>query len=294
MPIRDQQKVRPAAVAGRFYEGDALGLRRRMAETEAAQTMPRLLGAAVRGCVLPHAGYLFSLGVAMRTLGAARGGVWKRVVILGPSHYVGFRGLAAATFTSWRTPFGDLSTDVDALEGLEAAENPLLRVNDQAHGREHSLEVIFPMLQYFFGSPLVVPLVVGGITPDDARVVAALLAPLDGPETLWVISSDFTHYGRSFDYTPFGPSIDSASLRKLDGEGAELIARRDLAGFTDFLGRTGATICGAHAIAIYLALLELCDPARRVTGEIAAMADSGMVTGDYSCVVDYAGILFHR
>ena len=70
MPIRDQQKIRRAAVAGRFYEGEALDLRRRMAETE-AQLPPPAADARttpVRGCILPHAGYLFSLGVAMETM----------------------------------------------------------------------------------------------------------------------------------------------------------------------------------------------------------------------------------
>ena len=108
MPIRDQQKVRRAAAAGRFYEGDALSLRRRMAETEAGLPPEVPAGKTVRGCVLPHAGYMFSLGVAMETLRAARHCGCSKVVLLGPSHYVGFRGIAAATFTSWRTPFGDL------------------------------------------------------------------------------------------------------------------------------------------------------------------------------------------
>ena len=109
MPIRDQQKIRRAAVAGRFYEGEALDLRRRMAETEAQ--LPPVSGrkdATVRGCILPHAGYLFSLGVAMETMREARQGKYRNVVLLGPSHYIGFHGVAGSTFTSWRTPFGDL------------------------------------------------------------------------------------------------------------------------------------------------------------------------------------------
>ena len=81
-------------------------------------------------------------------------------------------------------------------------------------------------------------------------------------------------------------------LNRLDREAAERIAARDLDGFCRFLGRTGATICGANPIALYLALLDRVDPERKISGEIVSMADSGEVTGDYSHVVDYAGILF--
>ena len=119
-----------------------------------------------------------------------------------------------------------------------------------------------------------------------------MFAAIDSPETLWVISSDFTHYGENFRYAPFGESVTPEELNRLDREAAERIAARDLDGFRRFLGRTGATICGANPIALYLALLDRVDPMRRISGEIVAMADSGEVTGDYSHVVDYAGILF--
>lgn len=294
MPIRDQQKIRRAAVAGRFYEDDALDLRRRMAETEAR--LPRLSDAAggtVRGCILPHAGYLFSLGVAMETLRKARHGNCRHVVLLGPSHYVGFHGVAGSTFTSWRTPFGDLSTALTLQEKLEQSGNPLIQISDAAHAQEHSLEVEFPLIQYFLGSPEILPLVVGGLAPADLEPLAETFAAIDSPETLWIVSSDFTHYGENFRYTPFGLKAPPEELNRLDREAAERIAARDLDGFRRFLGRTGATICGANPIALYLALLDRIDPERTISGEIVAMADSGEVTGDYSHVVDYAGILFH-
>ena len=185
MPIRDQQKIRRAAVAGRFYEGEALDLRRRMAETEAQ--LPPVSGrkdATVRGCILPHAGYLFSLGVAMETMREARQGKYRNVVLLGPSHYIGFHGVAGSTFTSWRTPFGDLSTALSLQDKLEQSGNPLFQISDAAHAQEHSLEVEFPLVQYFLGSPEILPLVVGGIAPADLDPLAEMFAAIDSPETL--------------------------------------------------------------------------------------------------------------
>ncbi len=295
MPIRDQQKIRRATVAGRFYEEEALDLRRRMAETEAklppvSSASPR--ATAVRGCILPHAGYLFSLGVAMETMREARHGNYRHVILLGPSHYVGFHGVAGSTFTSWRTPFGDLSSALTLQDKLEQSGNPLFQISDAAHAQEHSLEVEFPLIQYFLGAPEILPLVAGGIAPADLEPLAEMFAAIDSPETLWVVSSDFTHYGSSFRYTPFGPTADPAELNRLDREAAERIAARDLDGFRRFLGRTGATICGANPIALYLALLDRIDPERKISGEIVATADSGEVTGDYTHVVGYAGILF--
>lgn len=110
MAIRDQQKVRLSAVAGTFYEGDSLLLRRRLAEAEGKLPPPDPQAPAVRGVVLPHAGYLFSLPTAMAAMAPLRKRQVSRVILLGPSHYIGFRGIAVPTFNRWRTPFGDLST----------------------------------------------------------------------------------------------------------------------------------------------------------------------------------------
>lgn len=110
MAIRDQQKVRLSAVAGTFYEGDSLLLRRRLAEAEGKLPPPDPRAPAVRGVVLPHAGYLFSLPTAMAAMAPLRKRQVGRVILLGPSHYIGFRGIAVPTFNRWRTPFGDLST----------------------------------------------------------------------------------------------------------------------------------------------------------------------------------------
>ncbi len=297
MAIRDQQKVRLSAVAGRFYEGDALALRRRMAETEAELRLPAADSAgaaAFHGCILPHAGYLFSLKTAMATLAAARGGAYDAVVLLGPPHYHGFSGVAASTFGRWRTPFGDLSTATELLAALEQAGDPALVIRDDVHTPEHSLEVQFPLIQYLLGTVPVLPLLVGSMSLASTRAFARTLAGIDNGRLLYLISSDFTHYGENFRFRPFGEPVKE-QLRALDDEGLKFLTDRDLNGFVQFLGRTGATICGAQAIALYLALLEELDPERQVfSGEVISRSDSGETTGSYDCVVDYAGVRFSR
>ena len=137
MAIRDQQKVRLSAVAGTFYEGDSLLLRRRLAEAEGKLPPPDPQAPAVRGVVLPHAGYLFSLPTAMAAMAPLRKRQVSRVILLGPSHYIGFRGIAVPTFNRWRTPFGDLSTAVELIGTMGEWNSPLVAVRDDAHIKEH-------------------------------------------------------------------------------------------------------------------------------------------------------------
>ena len=293
MPIRDQQKVRLSAVAGMFYENDPLILRRRLAEAEGKLPPVDPDAPEAKGVVLPHAGYIFSLPTAMAALGFLRKKKIGKVILLGPSHYVGFRGIAAADYSRWRTPFGDLSTATELLDEMEQWNSPLVTVRDDAHVKEHALEVQFPLIQYFFGQPEVLPLVVGALSMEDVLHLAPRMAGLDTPETLWIVSSDFTHYGSRFRYVPFTEEVPKR-LRAQDHAAAELVANRDLSGFAAFLGKTGATICGTNPIALFLATLDVIDPDRLFHGEIAAESNSGELTGDYGNAVGYEGIVFRK
>ena len=270
MAIRDQQKVRLSAVAGTFYEGDSLLLRRRLAEAEGKLPPPDPQAPAVRGVVLPHAGYLFSLPTAMAAMAPLRKRQVSRVILLGPSHYIGFRGIAVPTFNRWRTPFGDLSTAVELIGTMGEWNSPLVAVRDDAHIKEHSLEMQLPLVQYICGQPEVLPLVVGSLSMQDVHSLAPLMASLDAPGTLWILER----------------------LREQDHAAAELIANRDLPGFAAFLGRTGATICGMNPIALFLGILDVLDPAHEIKGRIAAESNSGELTGDCSNAVGYESICF--
>ncbi len=291
MAIRDQQRVRLSAVAGTFYEGDALLLRRRIAEAEAKLPPADPAAPRVKGMVMPHAGYVFSLPTALAALAPMRKHTVEKVILLGPSHCIGFHGIAAPTYNRWRTPFGDLSTAVELLDEMERWESPLIAFRDDAHEREHSLEVQLPLIQYFFGLPEVLPLVVGSLNMADVRALAPKLASLDTPGTLWIVSSDFTHYGNRFRYVPFSEDVP-ARLKAQDHEAAELIAKRDLSGFAEFLGKTGATICGMNPIALFLGVLDELDPNRGIEGCVVAESNSGDLTGDFSSAVGYASICF--
>ena len=203
--------LREPAVAGLFYPAD---------RDELHATVSALLGdappvadaadAPPKALILPHAGYVYSGEVAAsgyRLLAPVRERV-RRVLLLGPAHRVAFPGLAASNATRFRTPLGDVRVDVETVGAL--LRLPHVRLLDEAHALEHSLEVHLPFLQEALADFRVVPLVVGDAGPD--QVGAVLDAAWGGDETLVVISSDLSHYH------------DYDTARQRDGATSEAIA----------------------------------------------------------------------
>jgi AmmeMemoRadiSam system protein B len=181
--------IRPPAVAGTFYPADERTLRAKVvAYLDAARTnVP-----APKAIIAPHAGYVYSGPVAATAyarLEESRITV-NRVILLGPAHFVPFEGLAASSAKAFATPLGTVPVDQHSLETI--MHMPWVRVLDEAHAREHSLEVHLPFLQETLNDFSIVPLLVGDSTP---REVGEVLDTLwGGPETVIVISSDLSHY----------------------------------------------------------------------------------------------------
>lgn len=196
--------LRPAAVAGAFYPGDAGQLSRTLDDllAEARRHTPPK-APPPKAIIAPHAGYVYSGPVAARAYArlAPLAGRVTRVVLLGPAHRVAFRGMALPTVDAFATPLGPLRLDRAAIAGVVESV-PGCGYSDQAHAEEHSLEVHLPFLRAVLGDVALVPVCVGEARPED---VAALLDHLwGGLETLIVVSTDLSHYldydtGRRFD-----------------------------------------------------------------------------------------------
>jgi hypothetical protein len=183
--------VRPPAVAGKFYSDDPEELRAAVRDyldapfTESAVLPPKAI-------IVPHAGYVYSgpiAGSGYALLKESRGTI-TRVVLLGPAHTVAFQGLAASGADVFETPLGPVPVDTAAVS--ELLQLPQIQLLNEAHAREHSLEVHLPFLQETLADFQLIPLVVGQTTP--AEVSEVLEALWGGPETLIVISSDLSHY----------------------------------------------------------------------------------------------------
>lgn len=205
--------IRPSAVAGMFYPEDAAQVMRQL-ETCWADAKPHPGLGVPKAVIVPHAGWIYSGAVAASAYGLlkpARGSI-TRVVLLGPSHRVAFRGMAVSEADQWASPLGAVKLDRDAIARV-VGHVPMVGTLEQAHAQEHSLEVHLPFLQKVLGDFSLIPVVVGDATPEQ---VAALLDALwGGPETLIVVSTDLSHY------------LDYASCRDLDSRTRDAIENLD-------------------------------------------------------------------
>ena len=279
-------EVRPPAVAGAFYPGNVAEL-----EKDVRTYLRGASGQVPAAVIVPHAGYVFSGPTAGRAFAALGGGRFTRVILLGPSHYMGFGGgaLPSPDVTAFATPLGAMPVDRQAVATL--ARYPEFQGPAGAHAREHCLEVELPFLQETVGSVPIVPILVGHATDRAlAAAMARRLAELVGPGTLVVVSSDFTHHGAPYGYKPF--AADRTLPAKLIALGRSTAARAaalDARGFWQQVDVSGDTICGARPIGV---LLELLDHAFQGTGKVVDVTTSAEASGELAQVVAYAGVDF--
>lgn len=279
--------VRPPAVAGGFYPADAEQLGRMVDGLLARAPEP---SGVPRAIIVPHAGYVFSGAVAAEAFRGWKGAAAKRVILLGPSHHMGFEGAAlpAEEITAFSTPLGTLPLDRAALARLRRL--PGFDGPPEAHGPEHSLEVELPFIQRTLGTVKIVPILVGPRTSrEDARKLARALVPLLGADTLVLASSDFTHHGASYGYEPFPQEGLGERLVRLGRATAGRAAAMDPLGFWEQVEVAGDTVCGRHPIEV---LLELLAHAFTGSGRVLDVTTSGHVSGDFSRCVTYAAVAF--
>jgi len=261
-------KVRPPAVAGRFYPADPIELRQLI--TDLLAEVPPATGPSPKALIAPHAGYLYSGPIAASAYAQfipARDQI-KRIVLFGPSHYVAVDGLATTSAEAFATPLGIVPVDVEAVR--EARLLPQVRELDEAHAQEHSLEVQLPFLQCVLGDFTLVPLAVGDATPEEiSQVLDALWG---GPETRFVISSDLSHYQ------------DFQTARRLDRATAKAIEALKPAG----IGEERA--CGRMPIR------GLLQSARRhgLRARTVDLRNSGDTAGPHDRVVGYGAFVFEE
>ncbi len=207
------RSARRPAVAGTFYPDDPAELRAAVdGYLDAAQGG----GETPKALIAPHAGYIYSGPIA----GAAYAGVRahadriERVLLIGPAHRVPLRGLASSGAGAFSTPLGDVPVDREAVDALLTL--PQVTEMEQAHAREHSLEVHLPFLQRALGHFSLVPLVAGDASADEVAEVLEML--WGGAETLIVISSDLSHY-RDYDTARRLDAATTGAIEALDPAG---------------------------------------------------------------------------
>ncbi len=278
--------IRQPVLAGTWYPADPVELATTADQFLAkADTALRPAGRPLLA-VVPHAGYVFSGQTAGKLLGLLRDTPVQRIVIMAPNHRIALDRIALSGAAAYATPLGTIEVDQAATAQLSASE--AFTTNDQAHAQEHAIEIQLPLIQRTWPTnvPRIIPMLVPSMTSTLATEAAAVLASLADNNTLFMVSTDFTHYGASYGYVPFTDNLPAA-LEELDSGAILKILAGDADGLRRYGQKTGITMCGLEAAAI---ALEQGLPA----GYEAALIDysrSGDRNGDYSLSVSYASIL---
>ncbi len=226
--------IRPPAVAGSFYPDDPAILSAVVEDFLAEVPGPPDDGPPgdnwPKAVIAPHAGYIYSGPVAASAyarLKRAAGRV-RRVVVIGPSHYAAFPGIAAPAAEAFETPLGRVPVDAAAI--AEIRDLPQVAIADGPHIQEHSLEVQLPFLQAVLGDFAVVPLAIGEAGPAQTAEVLARL--WGGAETAIVVSTDLSHYNAH----EVARRLDAATAAAIEAYQAERLGPRDACGYQALAG----------------------------------------------------------
>ncbi|KAK4187811.1 protein MEMO1 [Podospora australis] len=295
--------TRDASHAGSWYDDDDQVLSKEL--DEFLSRVPNTLNnsdlpvSGARVIIAPHAGYSYSGPCAAWAYKALDLKPAKRIFVLGPSHTYYLRGCALTTFSKYATPFGDLVVDQTTTNELRQTG----KFSDMPTRRdveEHSLEMHLPLLwkrlEQTFGSgsenyPPVIPILVGDGSEAEEKAFGQILSPyLKDPNTAWIVSSDFCHWGSRFSYRPhfaegvirdmdaprskgvkhevlnvspdFGELADGKEpaihevIKVLDHLAMDAVESGSHSSFYQILQDTHNTVCGRHPIGVIMAAME--------------------------------------
>ena len=260
------KKIRQPAVAGSFYPDNPDTLKA-MIESYLQQVAP--VDNAPKAMIVPHAGYIYSGAIAASAYARlySKHNSIKRVILLGPSHKVGFTGLALSHAEAFRTPLGDIPLDTKTIASI--INLPFVQYIDQAHEFEHSLEVQLPFLQIALDSFQLVPIVAGDCPANQIEQLLELFYGKD--DTLIVISSDLSHFH------------DYVTAQRLDKETSDKIER------LDYQHLDYDSACGRVPVSGLLALAKK----KSLQIETIDLRNSGDTAGDKNRVVGYGAYVIN-
>jgi AmmeMemoRadiSam system protein B len=270
------QPVRRPAVAGSWYPGDAAVLAREV-DRYLSAVPDEVEAAFVHAVVSPHAGLIYSGPVAAWAYRAVQGRPFDVAVLVGPSHQVGFEGVAIYPRGSFDTPLGPIEI-AEAEAAAILASTPAVRDYPAAHAREHSLEMQLPFLKRVLPDVPIVPLVMGYQSPDIVEALALTLSRvLRGRRVLLIASSDLSHY------------LDARSAAAMDAVVLEAVNAFNADALLRALESEPQHACGGGPI---VTVMKAAHSMGARQGRVLKYGTSGDVSGDHSAVVGYMAAAF--
>jgi AmmeMemoRadiSam system protein B len=274
---------RPIA-SDRFYEGNPEKLK-----SQVESFLSNIKNSNAKIAIVPHAGYIYG-GKCMGDTYSKLIGNCETVIIIGPNHAKKDPTINIS-FQSFLTPLGKTNVDLDLgsqilsqakIFGLHTEEN------EHEHEKEHSIEVQLPFIQTLFPTAKIIPILIGNLSFEESLKLSRIIYYASRNKNIKIIiSSDFSHYGEIYDFTPFTENIKE-NLHNLDLVAIDFILNSESKSFYDY-AKEKTTICSISGIvtAIELAKLFSCP-----TIEKTAFISSADFSNDYSSSVNYCGIIF--
>jgi len=266
--------VRHPAVAGRFYASN----RETLLRDVRSYLTPQAVSASALGCMVPHAGYMYS--------GAVAGAVFAKIevpascIVLCPNHTGKGRALGIMSSGAWQTPLGEVPINSSLAEALKK-RFPLLAEDVDAHRNEHAIEVELPFLQSRRSELTFVPIALGTGQFETLEKLGEAVAETivsQGERILIVASSDMNHYE------------NDAVTRGKDHKAIEQILALDAAGLFSVVMREDISMCGFGPAVVMLTAVKRLGA---TSVELVKYATSGDTSGDRDMVVGYAGVIVH-
>jgi len=286
--------ARKAVYAGQFYEKNEQALDKQITEMFEGNNGPGALPLSkrskkIQAIIAPHAGYQFS--------GACAAWAYKEIaeaefaevyIIIGPNHSGTGNAISIA---GYETPFGVVRVDQEFAK-LLLEKNDELKIDEESHALEHSIEVQLPFLQFATKDKMhelkIVPIILHDI--DYAKLGLDLKETIieSGKKVVIIVSSDFTHYGHNYHYIPFSTDIKK-NIYDRDKKAIDFIEALNADGFIGYMDETQGTVCGAFPIAVLLKSLK------HSKIELLQYYTSADLEEDstYKNSVSYAAILFN-
>lgn len=294
--------IRRAAHSGSWYEPDSRLLDSQLSKWLSDARCSDVSHGPARAIIAPHAGFSYSAATSAYAYSQIDPARVKRVFILGPSHHVYIDGCALTKCDEYATPLYNIPVDKAVYSELKQSGVEFSSLQPRQDEDEHSIEMHLPFLakvmQNYSNQFTVVPIVVGHLSSKHESAYGCLLARyLRDSQNLFIISSDFCHWGRRFSFTPVDKSFAKIykGIESMDQEGMQIIEAMDTQGFHDYLKRTGNTICGRNPIILLLSAIDALKPHSngfRFSLKFLKYAQSNSVQSIHDSSVSYAAASF--
>lgn len=261
-------KYRNPVVAGLFYSANSLALEKSIEDYLSSGRFVKYNSSQPKLIIVPHAGYAYSAGTAAKAyiLLQKYAKSIKNVIILGPSHYYGGKGAYLSNADFFKTPLGKIRVNKKMVDEI-ASSSPDIQVNNEAHRKEHSIEVQLPFIQKVLPKAQIIPIVYGNIAPQ--ALSSVLQKYILSSDTILIVSADLSHY---YNYN---------DAQKIDMQTAQKISNKEAI--------DEHSSCGAIGINSALLIAQY----NNYRPQMLELINSGDTSGDKSSVVGYGSWSFY-